>query len=384
MNKTFYLAWISLLFFGIGTAATGCHGDESRSSGPQSGKVVEDLAKLPASPPDPPQSKSEISKEKMEEMKQLRGKLISKRDKLKLTTEEFDKKIQTFVVEAKGELARQSLVNVTLTEAQKNRLIRNNLEAIRKAKAYQTIIATEIALTVDGEMETDRLIKHLDLDIVILGSFEDEQLDDRIKQLNLTITQIQPKAKELAINPDNTSLPSMESVWQEYFAAEETIPAVRPDKKMTTPATTAPSKSLPPPTPPAPSEWPRATPDNSASAPKLYYCPTQSDLAEFRAPCEELRLHMEAPPNKTRPFSSHSEIVEHIHKFDMACKTLIRAPLCYAQGNNREVMLEKLADGCSRLDSQRIHPSEISFTTAHFYNGCIALESSQKHRGEKQ
>lgn len=366
---------------------------DSAKSTKQAGKTkatkpVEDLAKTPEDPPPPPQSKSEISKAKMEEMKQLRTKLIAKRDKLKLTVEEFNKKILAFVAEAKGELAKQNWVNITLTEAQKNRLIRNNLEAIQKAKAYQTIITTEINLTVNGEMETDRLIKHLDLDIVILDSFEDEQLDDRIKQLNLTITQIQPKARELAINPNNTSLPSLESVWQEYFA-----PPKQPAPPEFQAPTQSPSKNEAPSgtralpqyksdsdikrndEKPKPSEG-YVTPDHfghshsksnlSCLAPEVM----AQRLAEFKAPCTELRNHMET--KKLDHYSPHSEIVGHVHKFDMVCKS-VTDYFCYYQPNaTRLAMTDDFRIGCQRISAGRTSHDEIEITTRHLYNGCVA------------
>jgi len=157
----------------------------------------------------------ELSKKKLEKLQALKLQLDQKRAKLESARNVFAQMINGWVNEIN--VIRQQNQLVDFAQAKANKLIANNLEAIRKAQAYNDITYAEILLTYEGQIEADRLQKQIQLDIVMLDSIEEKKLASIIKDLDLTIDKLQPRAEELVINQENTKLPELEAVWTQYF-----------------------------------------------------------------------------------------------------------------------------------------------------------------------
>jgi len=161
-------------------------------------------------------SKAELSKQKLAKLEYLMDQLCKKRDKLKEAENTFKNGIGYWNRDISNFCTQKNIT--TFAEAIKNKSISNSLEAIRKAETYMQITRTEISLTSDALLEADRAKTQVALDIVMLGSIEEEKLAGIIEELDLTIDKLQPQAAELVINPDDTKLPPLETVWDQHFS----------------------------------------------------------------------------------------------------------------------------------------------------------------------
>jgi len=159
---------------------------------------------------------AELSRQKLEKLQLLYEQLTDKRTKLESAVEIFDNRILAWKSQIKYVCHRHGITD--FAKALENKFISNNLEAIRKAETYRQITRAEISLTRDALMEADRAKTQIALDIVMLDSIEEEKLASIMEELDLTIDKLQPQAAGLVINPDDTKLPPLETVWDQHFS----------------------------------------------------------------------------------------------------------------------------------------------------------------------
>jgi len=166
----------------------------------------------------PKVSKAELSNVKLAKLITLMEQLEKKRSKLDETLTTFHQQIHKWKQQVESEIRWREIHN--FTEATNNKLISNNLEAIRKAEGYQQIVQSEIDLTKAALMEADRVRKQVELDVLLLDSLEENKLTTIVESLDFAIDNLQLRSTEMIINPNNADLPSLESIWQKHFNAK--------------------------------------------------------------------------------------------------------------------------------------------------------------------
>src|SRR3989339_1171650 len=175
------------------------------------------------------EQKKNLSEKKLQEIRELRDKLTSKIAALQKTAGQFDLAITTNANEVRDETTRQPAE--TFDQAIKNKRIKASLEAIQKAQAYKDIVIRESRLATDAVTEAEGIEKQLNLDIIILASVDEPELDDLLVKLNLVFNKIQPKAKELVLMDEKTRLKPLEEIYKTVISpppVSKTIPAQKP------------------------------------------------------------------------------------------------------------------------------------------------------------
>ena len=103
-------------------------------------------------------------------------------------------------------------------DAMKNTKAKINLFALQKALAYKTIVNDEYRRTYDAYQELMGASKQLELDMIMLTSFDETNFDRLLDKLEDILENVQPMAHKLVIGDENIILPDLDSVWKEYVA----------------------------------------------------------------------------------------------------------------------------------------------------------------------
>jgi len=90
-----------------------------------------------------------------------------------------------------------------------------HLTAYQKVEAYLKILKEEDKKTEQAAIELYGIQMQLELDIEMLESIENADLEETLKQLNLVIDKIQPTADNLVLNDENTPKTPLEKLFNE-------------------------------------------------------------------------------------------------------------------------------------------------------------------------
>ncbi|HCC23751.1 TPA: hypothetical protein DF272_06285 [Candidatus Falkowbacteria bacterium] len=165
-------------------------------------------------------SKKQLSEEKLQTVKALKAELAAKAQTLRGTVVKFESEIQRNVKEIQEEKSYTGQQG--FDESIKNQRIRNCLEAIQKAHGYKQIVIEAAQKTEAGEIELVGVEKQLDLDIILLDSMEDAEIDRLLDRLDLVITQYQPRTQKLILPPPKEAdLKELDEIYDQYIFAEE-------------------------------------------------------------------------------------------------------------------------------------------------------------------
>jgi len=165
-------------------------------------------------PSDPPKySKAEQSLQKYYQIENLQRSLSEKYNKLITAENEFDRSITTYSLVLRSQ-------NTPLNETIADPRLKGKLLALQKAVAYRMIVHKEIENINLAEIELSNIKEQVRLDITLLNSLDQENLDKLLTQMDVVINTVTPLASELVINPENIELPSLEQVWKNFVRSQ--------------------------------------------------------------------------------------------------------------------------------------------------------------------
>ncbi len=161
------------------------------------------------------EKKVEESIKKRQELQNLKIKLTDKAKRLKNTQEYFEKNILQFVTSIKK--LQKEVKAENFAEIKNNKAIVNYLMAIQKAEAYEKIIERELQAIKLADLECNRIITSVDLDLIILENFDEELLDELITEIDKVINEVQPSTNELVLTDANTTLTPLDKIWEQFI-----------------------------------------------------------------------------------------------------------------------------------------------------------------------
>jgi len=161
-------------------------------------------------------SKRELSREKLKTVKTLKTKLAAKSQDLLTNIEHFEAEIRANVAEIKSE--KKELPEDQYEQSIQNKRIAVCLKTIQRADSYKGILVEAFHKTEAVQIELECQEKLLGLDIRLLDSMEDKEIDKLIDRFNLVITEYQPQTKKILMRPSQeTPLKDLDTIYEQYI-----------------------------------------------------------------------------------------------------------------------------------------------------------------------
>ncbi|MEK7511960.1 MAG: hypothetical protein AAB575_02995 [Patescibacteria group bacterium] len=93
---------------------------------------------------------------------------------------------------------------------------KRHLLVLQKALAYKEIVNGEYGRTYSAYQELLGVSEQLELDMIMLNSFDEANFDKLLEELEDVLDNVQPMAQELVIGEENLKLPDLNLIWKEY------------------------------------------------------------------------------------------------------------------------------------------------------------------------
>lgn len=158
------------------------------------------------------EGKKQLTIQKQNDVKSLASNMLNKLTTLNYAHQGLDNKATTY------SMALRDWKFAGIDRAMQDSRGKGNLLALQKALAYKNIVLDEYTRTYDAYQELLGVSEQLELDMIMLNSFDEANFDELLKKLEDVLVNVQPMAQELVIGEKNMRLPDLDSVWKDYVA----------------------------------------------------------------------------------------------------------------------------------------------------------------------
>lgn len=159
-------------------------------------------------------SASRIEK-KIEQMSELRQKLLEKNRQIIRTVEEYKTDINSLKEEIQSEKEKYSIN--TFRQANGNQRIVYDLSLIQRKIAYINKLVEINKRVIQGIEELEFLERQSADDLKIVRVIKGEEIKSIIEGIDIVIEKYSPDAKQLQIEINEKNLPSQEQIWNYFF-----------------------------------------------------------------------------------------------------------------------------------------------------------------------
>lgn len=169
--------------------------------------------KSPKSTPEVSTKTAKHIQEKLNDLRQLRSKLSQKKKEVDGLRASYIVGIDQLKKEIKGEMKARNIK--TFEQAKTSSRISYDLALIQRKQAYITKL-DEIGTRLEaGAYELEYLERQAADDLSMATVLSSEETSKIINDINVVINKYMPDSNKLVVNIDESSLPSLEQIWQD-------------------------------------------------------------------------------------------------------------------------------------------------------------------------